>query len=81
MGHYDGYSESDFKDLLSLLEKLEGKFLLTTYPSEILAEYSTRNGWHTINNEMHLTASYKAGKMKVEVFTMNYAPTHQASLF
>lgn len=81
MGHYDGYTESDFKNLLNILETLEGKFLLTTYPSEILAEYSTRNGWHTINNEMHLTASNKAGKTKTEVFTMNYAPTRQASLF
>lgn len=81
MGHYDGYTESDFKNLLNILETLEGKFLLTTYPSEILAEYSTRNGWHTINNEMHLTASNKAGKTKTEVFTMNYQPSQQQKLF
>ena len=81
MGHYDGYTESDFKELLNLLETLEGKFMLTTYPSELLAEYTARNGWHTINNEMHLTASNKPGKTKTEVFTMNYKPTTQAKLF
>lgn len=34
--HYDGYTLSDFENLLKVLSNVEGKFLLTTYPSEIL---------------------------------------------
>jgi len=82
MGHYDGYTEQDFRDLLECLSGLKGMFLLTTYPSELLKEYSKTNGWHTIENVMHLSASNKAGKSKNEVFTLNYQPTAtQGSLF
>jgi DNA adenine methylase len=81
MAHYGGYTEDDFKRLLKVLENIEGKFLLTSYPSDILKEYSERNGWITINNEMHLSASLKAGKKKTEVFTLNYKPVIQSSLF
>lgn len=72
MGSYDGYTKEDFERLLKTLSNVEGKFLLTTYPCDILTEYTQKNGWKTINNKMHLSASTKAGKMKNEVFTMNY---------
>jgi DNA adenine methylase len=39
MGHYRGYTEEDFKRLLKRIETLQGRFLLTTYPSPILTEY------------------------------------------
>lgn len=81
MGHYDGYTADDFRKLLDLLGKLQGKFLLTTYPSDILAEYSEKFGWQTIKHEMHKSASTIAGTMKTEVFTMNYAPPQQGKLF
>ena len=81
LGHYGGYTENDFKELLNVLQTIEGKFLLTSYPSSILAEYTEKNGWFTIENEMHLSASTKKGATKVEVFTMNYQPPVQQSLF
>lgn len=81
MAHYGGYSEEDFKRLLKLLEDIQGRFLLTSYPSEVLADFTNRNGWGTINNEMHLSASNTAGKKKTEVFTLNYKPNTQMSLF
>lgn len=71
-GHYEGYTEEDFKRLLNALEKVEGKFLLTTFPTDILDKYAKRNGWHQIKFEMHKSASAKAGEKKVEVFTFNY---------
>jgi DNA adenine methylase len=43
MGHYDGYSLTDFKDLLNTLSNVKGKFLLSSYPSEILSEYISKN--------------------------------------
>lgn len=74
MGHYDGYTLQDFKNLLNLLQTLKGKWLLTTYPSEILEAYTKENEWLTIKHEMHLSASLEAGKKKIEVFTLNYDP-------
>lgn len=74
MGPYEGYTLEDFQKLLEALGRVKGKFLLTTYPSEMLTRYAERNSWHTINNEMHLSASAKTGKKKTEVFTMNYKP-------
>lgn len=81
MGHYDGYTKENFKELLNWLSIAKGKFILTTYPSEILSEYTKANNWHTINNVMHLSASTKAGANKTEVFTMNYKPNTQYTLF
>jgi DNA adenine methylase len=82
MGHYGGYTEEQFRQLLEVLSGIKGKFLLTTYQSDILNEFKKRNGWHTIENRMHLAASNTVGKMKTEVFTFNYAPpAEQHNLF
>jgi len=43
-GHYEGYSKEDFKELLDRLSEIKERFLLSSYPSEILSEYSQRNG-------------------------------------
>lgn len=70
-GHYSGYSADDFEALLTACSKMQGKFLLSSYPSDLLAEYTAANGWHTIEKEMLLATSAKRGK-KVEVLTANY---------
>ena len=72
MGHYGGYTEKDFVKLLDCLVELKGKFLLSSYPSEVLKSYIERNNWHTKAFEMQLCASAKGGK-KVEVVTANFA--------
>ncbi len=36
MGHYNGYTKEDFILLLKTLSNIKGKFLLSSYPSEIL---------------------------------------------
>jgi DNA adenine methylase len=69
MGHYGGYTEADFIRLLEALSKVEGKFMLSSYPSDVLAEYTTAQGWHTVN--INMTRSAGGGK-KTEVLTMNY---------
>ncbi|TAE33334.1 MAG: DNA adenine methylase [Candidatus Kapaibacterium sp.] len=45
MGHYGGYTELEFKQLLSTLSNMKGKFLLSSYPSEPLTEYTRQMGW------------------------------------
>lgn len=74
MGHYGGYTEQDFTDLLELLSQIKGKFLLSSYPSEILERYTKKSGWHAIKKELFVMVNIKAGdpKKKTEVLTANY---------
>ena len=75
-GHYKGYTEDDYILLLNALTEIKGKFLLSSYPSEILDTYIKKNGWHTKSiNKPLSTYKTKRGnqrKRKVEVLTANY---------
>ena len=81
-GHYDGYSIDDFEDLLKTLSSLQGKFLMSSYPSDILTKYSKQNGWHTRKVEQSVSVANGtggAGKKKIEVLTANYDLTNPNS--
>jgi DNA adenine methylase len=69
MGHYGGYTISDFEKLLQTLTTLKEKFMLCSYPSEILSEYATKTGCRKI--EMELPRPDGGGR-KIEALTMNY---------
>lgn len=73
-GHYDGYSKEDFEMLLNKLANIKGKFLLSSYPSDILLKYAKANGWNMWSVEQGVTINNKSGyiKRKVEVLTANY---------
>lgn len=73
-GHYDGYSEQDFENLLKSLSAIKGKFLLSSYPSALLSQYTELNGWYTWSVEKGVSVNSKSGylKRKVEVLTANY---------
>lgn len=75
-GHYGGYTHEHFKRDLNALSSMEGKFLLSTYPSDILNEYIKDNGWYTKEHEKILSASngnaIKSRRKKTEVLTANY---------
>lgn len=75
-GHYSGYTKTDYIELLETLSKVKGKFLLSSYPSEVLTKYATRNGWYTKGYGKPLSAQKavdgkKRGR-KIEVLTANY---------
>lgn len=75
MGHYDGYTIEDYGALLACLERLKGKFLLSSYPSEILSSYTIKNGWYQMQVEQTVSVganSDKPLKKKIEVLTANY---------
>lgn len=76
MGHYDGYSEHDFIQLLEMLSAVKGKFLLSSYPSELLSGYVERHGWQQANFDKYLSAAKegRADARKTEVLTSNYHP-------
>jgi DNA adenine methylase len=71
-GHYDGYSVDDFTALLKLLQGIQGKFLLSSYPIEILAEMTHKNGWYYKTIEQRVSVNKGYGKKKIEVLTANY---------
>src|SRR5690606_38199153 len=75
-GHYDGYSIHDFESLLITLNSCEGKFLMSSYPSEILKDYTSQMGWNSRVIEQTVSVangtSGKGGKKKYEVLTANY---------
>jgi DNA adenine methylase len=73
-GHYDGYTQEDFDNLLKVLERLKGKFLLSSFRNKSLTDFTKRNGWHTLELKMacSMTHGYKTQRGKVEVLTANY---------
>jgi DNA adenine methylase len=73
MGHYKGYTEQDFENLLQILSEIKGKFILSSYPSELIEKYSKKYKWHTQKIE-GITVSVSLGKRKIktEVLTANY---------
>jgi DNA adenine methylase len=74
-GHYGGYTKNDYNNLLECLSKVKGKFLLSSYPSDILDEFIQKNEWDTISFEKPLSAQKSNGQSrsrKVEVLTANY---------
>lgn len=71
-GHYDGYTEMDFEALLNTLLKVKGKFILSSYPSDLLNKYTKLNNWNQISLEQQVTVNKGKGKKKVEVITTNF---------
>jgi DNA adenine methylase len=74
-GHYDGYTIEDFEMLLKTLSQIEGKFLLSSYPSEILKKYIKQNNWFVKEIEQSVSVANGTGKpakKKIEVLTANY---------
>jgi DNA adenine methylase len=77
-GHYKGYTEKDFSELLFALGKIKGKFLLSSFPSGILEKHVKLNGWYSVrvekqNNAKKVDEGKKRTQKKVEVLTANYS--------
>jgi DNA adenine methylase len=73
-GHYDGYTQDDFENLLKALKMIRGKFLLSSYPSPSLMKWAKENCLYQWSLEMGVSVNHKSGylKRKVEVLTANY---------
>lgn len=72
MGHYGGYTEKDFCLLLDTLSSVKGKFLLSSYDSEILEKYVEKFGWHQQKITKKIAVTKLTSRDKVEVLTSNY---------
>lgn len=71
-GHYKGYTEVDFTNLLQTLSQVKGRFLLSSYPSEVLEKFIRSNDWHCKVFEKKIAVSKNAKGVKKEVLTANY---------
>lgn len=71
-GHYGGYEQCHFDELLEALVYVKGKFLLSSYPNESLDYYVETHRWTKIEVDMALSASKKKGLRKTEVLVKNY---------
>ncbi|MCG8323766.1 MAG: DNA adenine methylase [Cytophagales bacterium] len=71
MGHYKGYTQKDFTNLLDLLSGIKGQFLLSSYPSEVLTKYTRKNKWAFHSMQQYVSVPDKK-KTKTEVLTANY---------
>lgn len=71
-GHYGGYEQMHFNELLEVLSSIKGKFLLSSYPNEELSRYVEKCNWHQKDIQLHLGTSNIKGKKRKEVLTANY---------
>lgn len=71
-GHYGGYTQEHFNELLDVLTTLKGKFLLSSYPNTQLERLRKEFGWYSSDKEMALSVSSVKGKRKTEALTANY---------
>lgn len=71
-GHYGGYTQEHFDELLEVLSSLKGKFLLSSYPNDNLNKYRKEFNWQSSDKEMNLSSSRTGNKRKIEALTANY---------
>ncbi|HTO17392.1 MAG TPA: DNA adenine methylase [Edaphocola sp.] len=79
-GHYDGYSPEDYLALLQCLSEVKGKFLLSSYPSKELTEFTNNHNWYSANLQREVFVDTNGGKPRrktVEVLTANYELKNQ----
>ena len=66
-------SNEKHKRLLHCLSKIDGKFLLSGYPSNLYAHYAKRYGWNRHEKQIDNKASSKKKKeMKTECLWANF---------
>lgn len=72
---YKGYTIDNFKELLETCENIKGKFLLSSYLSDLLTEFRIRNNWNKKDIVKMLKVSGKhidKNRIKTECLTFNY---------
>lgn len=71
-GHYQGYSLEQFTELLNALGECKGKFILSSYDSEILQECAKKYGWFVKKIAMNLSMQSANKTTKTECITTNF---------
>lgn len=81
-GHYEGcFNEQNMEDLLKLLARIEGKFMLTMFPLGMIEDYSNENNWIIHRIERNISASKTSRRKQEEWMVCNYINNTTPSLF
>jgi DNA adenine methylase len=76
-GHYKGYTEDDLLRLVSVLEGLQGKFIISGYAASAVLYPSS---WHIEIIETMCSAADFTRDKREEILAMNFVPTGQLNL-
>lgn len=79
-GHYEGvFGEPNLIALLELLATIKGKFMLTMFPNDLIAEAAAQNGWtiHRIERTISAAKSIESRRKQEEWMVCNYTCHHQ----
>lgn len=82
-GHYEGtFNLMDFQELLELLSRVEGKFMLTMYPHDMIKEFANQHGWEIIEVERTISVATTNRRKQAEWIVINYnKPQKELNLF
>ena len=73
LGHYGGYNEQHYQELLELISSLKGKFMLSNFPSDQLDDFIKKYGWKLLSFDKVKSAGKRLKKTrKTEEIVMNY---------
>ena len=70
-GHYKGYTQDDFDQLLETISKIKGKFLMSSYQNDTLDNYVKKCNWKQQHHTKRLGVAGDNQK-KIEVLTYNF---------
>lgn len=70
-GHYEGYTQEHFDELLDTLDNMEGKFVMSSYANPRLTELVKKNGWTYEEHHMRLGVTSSVQE-KTEILTFNF---------
>jgi DNA adenine methylase len=74
MGHYENmFGEENLRELLDTISGIQGKFMLTMYPNDMIRKYAETNDWtiHRINRTV--SAENTKRRKQEEWMVCNYA--------
>ena len=74
MGHYKGmFNNENLLQLLHLMVDIQGKFMLTMYPNDVIKQFADANGWTVHKVERQISAAKVGSRRKQEEWiVMNY---------
>lgn len=66
-GHYKGYTQEDFEELVFLLTTIKGSFLLSNYPNDYADAYAKQLGWERFEFSAMCSAAKNSRTKRTEV--------------
>lgn len=73
MGHYENmFSESNLRELLDTISGMQGKFMLTMYPNDMIRRYTETNNWTIHKTDRMVSAANVKRRKQEEWMIVNY---------